>query len=500
MAMKTFKPAESSVIIFDTEDLGERPSRAVDAGRVRRISRGIYTKDMTTPLEQLVRTHVWEILAKLVPDALIVDRSAGPILFEGGTLFVVSQVRIRDLELPGLRIVVRAGHPALSDDPLWMGNLHRSSIPRALIENLARSRARKGISRTLSGDEMASWIAQLAQQYPSDRLNRFRDRARDLSELFDQADRFPELDEMIGAALGTHEVRGNGLLVAMSKGEGWDVARLAALTNFADRLASGELALRPLHLPILVPAALAEQAFFESYFSNFIEGTEFTVDEAIKIVYEDDVPSARPADAHDVSSTYFLIKDVEESSTVATNSDQLLDQLQRRHARILALRPEKRPGQFKQEANQFGSYRFVDPEQVRGTLMRGFHLRDRLTSPFQRAAFMMFLISEVHPFDDGNGRLARLAMNSELSASGEHRILLPLILRNDYLNGLRQLSREGDGQLLVRVLTGAWQWSAQVDFSPLATARLWLEKTNALIDAPDAERMGKHLILPADLQ
>jgi hypothetical protein len=91
-------------------------------------------------------------------------------------------------------------------------------------------------------------------------------------------------------------------------------------------------------------------------------------------------------------------------------------------------------------------------------------------------------------------------MNSELSASGQHRILLPLILRNDYLSGLRRLSREGDGQLLVRVLANAWQWSAQVDFSTLPTAQLWFEKTNALIDASDAERMGKRLLLPADLR
>lgn len=57
---------------------------------------------------------------------------------------------------------------------------------------------------------------------------------------------------------------------------------------------------------------------------------------------------------------------------------------------------------------------------------------------------MMFLISEVHPFDDGNGRLARLAMNAELSAAGQHRVLVPHIMRNDYLGGLRRLSCDGE--------------------------------------------------------
>jgi len=32
-----------------------------------------------------------------------------------------------------------------------------------------------------------------------------------------------------------------------------------------------------------------------------------------------------------------------------------------------------------------------------------------------RALLAMFIVSEVHPFIDGNGRLARLVMNAELS-------------------------------------------------------------------------------------
>jgi fido (protein-threonine AMPylation protein) len=113
---------------------------------------------------------------------------------------------------------------------------------------------------------------------------------------------------------------------------------------------------------------------------------------------------------------------------------------------------------------------------------------------------MMFLISEVHPFDDGNGRLARLAMNAELSAAGEARILLPLISRNDYLNGLRRLSRDGDPELLTRVLAATWRWSAQGDYADLDAARLMLAQTNALVDATDAEREGWHLLLPSALR
>ncbi len=44
--------------------------------------------------------------------------------------------------------------------------------------------------------------------------------------------------------------------------------------------------------------------FYEAYFSNLIEGTEFTLDEAAEIVFDGLVPTHRPADAHDVLSTY----------------------------------------------------------------------------------------------------------------------------------------------------------------------------------------------------
>lgn len=33
---------------------------------------------------------------------------------------------------------------------------------------------------------------------------------------------------------------------------------------------------------------------WDAYFSNFIEGTEFTVDEAVAIVYENKIPRGRP--------------------------------------------------------------------------------------------------------------------------------------------------------------------------------------------------------------
>lgn len=365
--------------------------------------------------------------------------------------------------------------------------------------NLLPSRARVGAARTLSDDELADWVALLTQQHPAERLNRFRDRAREIADELGITDRFPLLDQMFATALVTSAAPRAGLLGAMGQKRGWDTVRLARFADIAERLAAGELDSDPASLPVLLRTPLREQAFFETYLSNFIEGTEFTLDEALAIVYDHTIPQARPVDAHDVTSTYQLISDPVEASAVPISGAQLVDQLASRDAQLMAARPDKRPGQFKVTANRFGSYEFVAPELVTGTLERGFAFRDQLSLPFARAVFMMFLVAESHPFDDGNGRLARLAMNAELTAAAQHRILIPLIAGKDYLAGLRRLSREGDPGLLVRVLANAWRWSAQVDFSSVASARLGMERTNALIDAADAERAGKYLLLPADL-
>jgi hypothetical protein len=367
------------------------------------------------------------------------------------------------------------------------------------VENLAPSRRRSGVARTLNDREMADWMALLAQQFPPDRLNRFRDRARELAPRLGQAQRIDFLDDLFGAALGTRPqpVKGT-LLSARAAGRAWDLQRLAAFERLVDQL-QGDLPHDAPDLAVLMPGRLREQPFFEAYLSNFIEGTEFELEEAIRVVYEGAVPHGRPADAHDVVSTYELITDAHDAHHVPHDDDDLIETLTRRHRRLMGARPELHPGQLKTIPNRVGSYAFVAPELTEGTLRRAYGLRDALDRPFARAVFMMFLISEVHPFDDGNGRLARLSMNAELSSAGQHRILIPIISRNDYLNGLRRLSRDHDPNLLCRVLATLWRWSSQVDFSDLALARVDMDRTNALVDPTDAERNGLHLTPPADL-
>ena len=133
---------------------------------------------------------------------------------------------------------------------------------------------------------------------------------------------------------------------------------------------------------------------------------------------------------------------------------ELTSLLRERHRTIMAGRPETQRGEFKVEENRAGLTVFVAPELVRGTLEEGFALYRSLESSFERAVYMTFLVSEVHPFADGNGRIARVMMNAELVAGGDERIIIPTVFHGDYLAALRALSRTGRPEPLVRVMVG----------------------------------------------
>ena len=159
-------------------------------------------------------------------------------------------------------------------------------------------------------------------------------------------------------------------------------------------------------------------------------------------------------------------------------------------------RPDTRPGAFKQAGNQAGPTVFVAPDLVTGTLTQGLGLCRSLETPFQRAVFMMFLIAEVHPFADGNGRTARIMMNAELAAAGEERIIVPTVYRANYLSALKALSQTGRPEPIISMLDHAQRWTAAVDWRSLEATRRELVDCNAFVDPDVAEVEGRRLRMP----
>jgi hypothetical protein len=468
-------------------------SRELKEGRVRKLAPSVYTTNVAEAPESFARRHIWQVASLVFPGAVITDRTAfeaGPS--NDGSVFLAAD-RARDVAIPGVTIRAREGSGPLAGDTPFLG-LHMASRARAYLENMPASRARKGVARRLSRAELEKRLEGDLSTRGESYINTLRDDARKLAPSLGLVDELEKLDALIGALLGTREAR---LLTevgsARAAGKPYDRHRLELFGRLhADLLkeAPGQ------RLDPQRPGEERYLPFFEAYFSNFIEGTEFEVDEAAAIVLGGQIPQDRPEDAHDVLGTFRVVSDRAEMARTPKNFEQLIEILRGRHATVMAGRPDKSPGTFKATQNRAGDTLFVAPELVAGTLARGFDLHRSLPDAFQRAVFMMFLVSEVHPFVDGNGRVARIMMNAELVASGERRLIVPTVFRSNYLTGMKALSHNAITRTLIRSLDFLQRYTLAIDFSTLAAAQEQLEVTNAFRDAQQADAEGVRLVLP----
>ncbi len=487
-AKTSFSLDEQGEVFFTSTATSPAVRKLLRAGSIRHVDGRLYTKNLDDPLDDVLRRRAWDVAAGVFPGAVIVDRTAfepRPVGREG-SIFLCSQTT-RLVRLPGLVLNCRRGAgPAPGDTPFLGEDLYLSSWPRRFLDNMRRSRARSGTRRTLSRQELEVQLERLLANQGEAELNRLRDEAARIAGELDRDRELAELSALIGAVLGTHEARlASPLGRAARARESWDDARLALFDVLFAALHE--------HVPVDRPAVERVSptfSFYEAYFSNFIEGTEFTVHEAQDIVFRAVVPVDRPQDAHDVLGTFDLVSNPALRARTPSSAEDLLSLLGKFHERIMAGRPEERPGHFKTEANRAGNTEFVAPLRVRGTLRRGYERYRALEPGFARAVFAMFLVAEVHPFSDGNGRVARALANAELSAAGQQRLMIPIVYRDDYLQALRAMSRLDSPNALIRVLARAQEWAGGVDWSSMASAEADLKRTNALLTPAEAEEQG----------
>jgi Fic family protein len=471
-------------------------SRMAKAGKLRKLASRLYTRNLTDRPEAVVARNLWQIVAGFFPGALIADRTAlenAPA--SDGSICLVAD-RGRDIHLPGHVLRPRRGTGLLPSDRPFLAELFLSATARAYLENMRPSRARGGlVARTLGRAEIEERLDALIRRGGEEAANRLRDEIRATAPRLGLGAEAAALDALIGALLGTRMATLTApAAMARRQGRPFDPDRLTLFRTL-------HAALRD-HPPLsrIAPdrptEASATLAFFDAYFSNFIEGTEFDVEEAADIVFRGYIPNERPEDAHDVLGTWRIVSDDREMRRTPTNAATLEALIKSRHAAVMEGRPDRRPGAFRQAENRAGTTVFVAPELVAGTLSQGLELYRSLETPFQRAAFMMFLVTEVHPFADGNGRTARIMMNAELMAAGEERIVVPSVYRANYLSALRALSRTGRPEPMIRMLDYAQKWTAAVDWRSVEKTRRELDTCNAFLDASVAEEEGKRLRMP----
>lgn len=470
-------------------------SRMVKAGTARKIGPRLYTRNVLDAPEAVVARNLWPVVALLAPGAVVSHRTA----FENraapdGSVFL-SGPYPRRIVLPGVTLRQTVGSGPVAGDMPYMGSLYLASRPRAFLENLLPSRRRELVARTVGREGVEERLAETLRVGGEGALGRLRDEARAVAPLLGLEAQLRTLDGLIGALLRSRPSDLKSPTArAYAAGEPYDPARLPLFGALFAALRSGTW---PEHPDAAAGKALASQdaasqdtafhnaAFFDAYFSNYIEGTEFPVEQAIRIVFGGEIPPARPADAHDVLGTYRLVGSRAEMRRRPASFEDFLALLAARHAVLMEGRPEKGPGRFKEVNNQAGATTFVAPELVVGTLRQGFGMYRALSDPFARALFVMFLVAEVHPFADGNGRVARVMMNAELLAGGQTRIFVPSVYRSEYVSSLKRLTNHGDPAAFLRVMSYAQEFVGRIDFRDLEAARRQLAACGAFHDPSD---------------
>lgn len=456
--------------------------RELQAGKLQRIATGMATPLPPADWSVLIARERLRVLAALFPGAVLSHRSAlaggQP---EEGVIHLTANSK-RTVQLPGLTVMLWKGPPpAPGDAPMLGRELYFPSLPRLLLENLQPSR---GPQRRAAGREaVEKRLLDTCEARGEEALALLREQARDLAALLSLESEFKVLDDLVGSILGTRASRlttpeGRARTAPMP----YDAQRLPLFEHLATQLRAS-----PLSQPAAVARSDAERAhfaFLESYFSNFIEGTEFDVQQARAFVLQGQPIAERPKDSHDILGVYRQALHPSWALQTLASGEPVLAQLRARHADQMQERPEVGPGEFKLLANRAGNTEFVAPQRVRGTLVQASQLLPSVPAGTARALLAMFIVSEVHPFTDGNGRLARLVMNAELSAVGACRIIVPTLFREEYLDSLRALSRQGDATPFITAMQKIHRWTAAFRYADLDATIAHMAACNAFERSP----------------
>ena len=76
----------------------------------------------------------------------------------------------------------------------------------------------------------------------------------------------------------------------------------------------------------------------------------------------------------------------------------------------------------------------------------------RFRYPAVRVVLGHFVFVYIHPYMDGNGRLARFLMNAMLASAGYVWTIIPIQLRDEYMKALDSASSEGDIEPFARLV------------------------------------------------
>ncbi len=232
-----------------------------------------------------------------------------------------------------------------------------------------------------------------------------------------------------------------------------------------DRL-KGELdKLRP--LPSEVVGRIEQKLRIESnYHSNAIEGNSLTLGETRSLILHGLTAHGKPMRDHlDIEGHDEAVKAIEDA---VKRNESLNEVFIRNLHKVLlkepyeidAITPDGQPtkrlitiGAYKTQPNNVRTstgeiYHYTPPDQVKPAMsdLIDWYIRqeDEGEHPIVIAATFHYRFVRIHPFDDGNGRMARLLMNMILIRHGYTVAIIPIQERNRYIDSLEQADKSED--------------------------------------------------------
>lgn len=479
-------------IVFSAKDsnTSKQISKWVKDGTLKKLAPRVYTSRVNDNPEAIVKRNLFAIAGHLFPGILVSHRSAFEFEPTKTGKFFLTYSHYRKVQLPGISLEIMSGPSPMAGDNQLAPGLFVSSQARAYLENLQQSRKPGPDSKTLTLPEIEEKIERIIRVREESGINLIRDEAKLIAEQLKMEAEFEKFTKLVSAVLNTNPTHklSSPIAIARKFGKPYDPERLTLFTTLFKAL-NEPFESRP--DKNLDAVSFKNFAFFEAYFSNYIEGTEFEVDEAKEIVSSGKPLPTRDEDSHDILGSYKIMSDRQGLSLTPSNPEELVQILQYRHQVMLSSRVKANPGQFKDKNNRAGTTTFVDSELVRGTLIQSFDLYNNLQEPFAKAVYMHFMISEVHPFLDGNGRISRVMMNAELAKADQTRIIIPTVYREDYIGAVKKLTKQQDPSPYIRMMNRAWQFSASITGADMNTMQDQLERSNAFQE-PDKAKLQIH--------
>ncbi len=178
--------------------------------------------------------------------------------------------------------------------------------------------------------------------------------------------------------------------------------------------------------------------------SNSIEGNSLTLRETELVLSKGVTVSGKPLKDH--VETANLAKAWDELKNLALpKADFTEKNLLSLHEIILAGIEQNHAGTYRSSAVRIAGSNHIPPNPIKvpDLMEELFQKTSQLEDPVTQAAKIHHGISAIHPFNDGNGRAVRMAMNFILISAAYPPISIPTELRLDYYAALESAD-QGD--------------------------------------------------------